>query len=64
MKLFVQGVVLGFNRFETTTKLCLESLRQQLPKQGFSIKVVDNGSTDGSSSVQKQYLNSTQCFES
>ncbi len=53
-------LVLSFNQFERTTKLCLDSLIDQLGSlgEGVSIDVLifDNGSTDGSDVLLQNYL--------
>ena len=53
-------IVLSFNQFERTTKLCLDSLISQLDSVGDDIStellVFDNGSSDGSAKLLESYI--------
>ncbi len=57
MHTFLHAIVLGFNRFNSTSKLCLDSLIPQLTyEETIQVTAIDNGSTDDSAELLSQYV--------
>jgi len=53
----LQGFLLSYKSFETTTKRCLESLLPQAATSGVTVFLGDNGSPDESPLLIAQYVN-------
>lgn len=59
----ITAVILSYKNFDTTTKICLDTLLPEAEKNNIAVLVVDNASPDGSAEKLVAYRKEHPLFE-